>query len=191
MGGGGGGLSDFFFFKRKIKLIIHTSARPANCIQWQASHYFFSFFFTFNKKIHLKKITIKIIPPSVPSQKKNSKKNFRISAGTTSQQTHLTAPSTSSYFAEGEKHFGFFSCKRPFFFYRKKGKGANCHPLIFAKNARKGGGQLGGFVVIPFYFLPFMCPQKVSSILLHGIFLGLKGKRMSYLGKIYRLAQQS
>ena len=52
LGRGGEVYRIFFFFKRKIKLIMHTSARPANCAQWQAAHYFFSFFFTFNKKIH-------------------------------------------------------------------------------------------------------------------------------------------
>ena len=64
---------------------------------------------------------------------------------TLSQQTHLTAP---PYFAEGEKYFGFFSCKRHFFPIEKKGKGLTTAPPYFREKCSEGGGQLGGFVVI-------------------------------------------
>jgi len=46
------------------------------------------------------------------------------------------------YFAEGEKFFGIFSSKRPFFFYRKKGGGLTAPPLIFSKFWSEGGGAV-------------------------------------------------
>ena len=69
-----------------------------------------------------------------------------------SQQTHLTVSLPNCvlppFFAEGGKKFGFFSCKRPFFFYRKKGKDTNCPPLFSRKMFWRVEGQLGGFVVM-------------------------------------------
>ena len=53
------------------------------------------------------------------------------------------------YFAEGEKNFGFITCKRPLLrVNRKKGKilVANCPPLFSRKMI--GPGQLGGFAVM-------------------------------------------
>ena len=47
----------------------------------------------------------------------------------------------------GEKILVFFSCKRPFFFYRKKGKGVTAPPY-FREKCSEGGGQLGGFALI-------------------------------------------
>ena len=47
------------------------------------------------------------------------------------------------YFAKGEKNFGVFSSKRPFFFYRKKGRRLNCPPPYFFKIlVGRGGGAV-------------------------------------------------
>ena len=59
-----------------------------------------------------------------------------------SGEFELTAP-PHPYFAEGEKNFGFFLYKRPFFFYREKGKWVNiAPPLFFRKIAERGGGAV-------------------------------------------------
>ena len=53
--------------------------------------------------------------------------------------SHVTAPllNWSPYFAEGEKSFWSFSCKRPFFSIKKMDRGLT-DPLFFEKMAWKG-----------------------------------------------------
>ena len=69
-------------------------------------------------------------------KKKKKKRKIRFFAysyvslflpGKNFSETAITVPfpylTTPPYFVEGEKNFGFFSCKRPFFFIGKKGRG--------------------------------------------------------------------
>ena len=65
------------------------------------------------------------------------------------------------YFAEGDKNFGFFPCKKPFFFYRKKGKRANCPPYL-RKKCSEGGGAVRW--VCPDYLLALHILTEFESI---------------------------